>query len=160
MVNNIYKPRLWKMVDLPNTFYGLEKFTWTVAAPTARSSRIIVGINAPGPKPDVEFITVMSQSDATVPLIDANAVETSKIVSMAMAVDGEHIAIFYENLILWMGQVTQAGDNISAERICRISLKDEQGVGFKAEEFFWCGLDAVICISPGTAQCLIVAKDG
>ena len=159
IVNNIYQPRIWKMYDLPNTFYDVNKFAWSVLAPNVGSAKVLIGLG--DDRKGISCVTVLSQSDANCPTIEPTNFDKGKVVEMALATNGEHVALYFDSGVLWMGRISiEFGDQATAKRLNHMNLSDDESKGFKPEEFYWCGLDSVLCISPSTAQCLIASLDG
>jgi len=187
LVNNIYQPRVRKLHDLPNTFFtGRHLFPWSVLAPTAGAARVIIGMGGAGGSSaatataagggggsssaaaasgynSASCVTILSHSEASDPDIEPlTSFDKGQVVEMAVALNGEHVALYFDSGLLWMGTVSALGTDksSSSKRLCHMNLSDDESMGFKPTKFFWCGTDSVLCVSPSTNQCLIASLDG
>ena len=82
------------------------------------------------------------------------------VTSICVASDQEHVGLYFDSGVLWMGRVPRSSEMDNPRRggsllyLQEVSLASEEAEpGFGDEpdwKFTWCGTDGVICLSPST----------
>ena len=80
---------------------------------------------------------------------------SGNIHSITVASDQEHVCLYFDSGILWMG--TESVDTNKLEHLNDVSLAVDESEGFEPDSFVWCGTDAVLCLSPSTSKIIIVS---
>ena len=163
IVYNIHEPKVRRMHDIQMDSKLGDSFPWEVLPYSSRQARIAIGGNFVNPgTASISCISVLSQTDSSIPIIDTMPHEKTELVSIAVATDGIHVGLYYSSGVLWMGEINElAGpDGITkTNKLCHVDFKAIEE-NYVPESFTWCGLDSLICISNKSARLAIVSKSG
>ena len=162
IVYNIHEPKVRRMYDIqPNSMLDAS-FPWAVLAYSSRQARIAIGgasgsntISSPG-------LIILSQTDSSSPIIDTMPHEKGKLLSINVATDGIHVGLYYSTGVLWMGEINELSGQdgtTNTTKLCHVDFDSIEG-GFRPQNFAWCGLDSLLCISTESARLAIVSKTG
>ena len=164
IVYNVHEPKVRRMYDIQLNTKLDDSFPWAVLAYSSRQARIAIGGKSTtgSTTSSSSGLSILSQTDSSVPIVDTMPHEKGSLLSITVATDGIHVGLYYSSGVIWLGQINElAGPDgtTNTTKLCHIDFTSIEG-GFRPQSFAWCGVDSLLCISTESARLAIVSKTG